>query len=313
MATAHRPRTTLGVAGLAAIGIMMAPPSALSAAFSVDPTSANNPAALYFHGASLDSGAASLGFQSGDNLTSITTGVVGNVATYFSVDRASTGVAGSAVRAMSVLGGQAASVFRAGGAGCLLNCLTASNTGMGLAVSDNIDALMGFGTGFSSVSFFFTLDRTSPTLVTLGASSADILLHRADGSLSVALSAAALGLTSEDAIDALEVNYPSLTPDGPFTIPEGAAIRYSLDRASPTLGSTYSPADLFVRDHGVWTVGSAASFGLNATDNIDAITTSFVDPPCFNNPVECPEPASGLVLAVAAGAIGLVRRRRASV
>ena len=298
------------VVGLAIAASALTPRESAAVAYSVDPASALDPSALYRLGAALDSSAASLGLQSGDNMTSITTGVVGNVQTYFSVDRTSTGVTGSAVRAMSLTGGQAAAVFYAGSADCTPNCLIAAPALLGLGTGDNIDALMGFGMGFASTNFFFTLGRDSPTLATLGASSADILLHRADGSLSIALTAAALGLTASDAIDALEVNYPGPILDGPFTIPEGADLRYSLDRASPTLGGLHSPADLFARHAAIWSLQTAASFGLDATDNIDAIATNFVDPPCFNEPVECPEPATGLVIATAMGALGLARRRR---
>ncbi len=280
-----------------------------AAVFSYDvATTAADPASLYAYGRAVDSSAASLGLAAGDDITSATSGVLGNIIWFFSVDRASTGLTGTAV-ADHGAAGRGASVFYQGPF-CVVNCLAASYTGLGMTASDEVDAMMGSAFGFGGRDFFFTLGRTSPTLAALGATAADILFHAADGALSVALSGTALGLGAGDAIDALEIDLPGPLLPGPFSFPAGTTYYWSLDRASPGLGSTYSPADVFRYRLGEGlSVTTAGSLGLNATDNIDALASNFID--CWPNPAVCvPEPASLALFGVALGGIGWVRRRK---
>jgi hypothetical protein len=135
--------------------------------------------------------------------------------------------------------------------------------GIGLAETsgEDVDALDGCSvSGASTGPIYFTLAPGSPTLGTLGASAADVLTASGGGSPSVAFTAASIGLTSGDVIDALAF--------------DGSSLRLSLAPGSPTLTSlSASPADILASaggPSGPITVADTLP-GLTPTDNVDAL------------------------------------------
>lgn len=207
----------------------------------------------------------------------------------FSVDSASRGKEGSAVRAEancspaqaqadvfeSAFNGANSQDLDGDGAAC------AGNNGYGLSLSegataDTLDTLDRDPCqtvdlncdGVPDQAIYLTLAPGSPTLTLLGATSADILASGADFVPSVWASGITdLGLQAGDAIDAL-----CLYEDGDGVYSQGDRLLFSLARGSPTLAKIAAgPADLLAPVSSRVTV-RAAFLGLEATDNIDALS-----------------------------------------
>ena len=138
--------------------------------------------------------------------------------------------------------------------------------GLAEAGGEDIDALDGCSIASAGAApIYFTLAPGSPTLGTLGAGPADVLSASSGGSPSVAFSAASIGLTGGDVIDALAF--------------DGTSLRLSLAPGSPTLSSlSASPADILASAAGPAGPITVADtlVGLSPTDNIDALAI-FVD------------------------------------
>jgi hypothetical protein len=207
----------------------------------------------------------------------------------FSVDRASRGRAGSAVRAEADCSpAQAhADVFESAFDGNNVQDLDgdgvacAGNAGYGLSLSENSqsDTLNALDRdpcqtvdlncdGAPDQAIYLTLAPGSPTLALLGATSADILASGADFVPTVwAAGAANLGLQAGDVIDAF-----CLFEDGDGVYGQGDRLLFSLARGSPTLTRIAAgPADLLVPAPPRVAV-PAAALGLEATDNVDALS-----------------------------------------
>jgi hypothetical protein len=207
----------------------------------------------------------------------------------FSVDRSSRGRAGSAVRAEadcspaqahadvfeSALDGKNAQDLDGDGVACANN----AGYGLGLTESSQSDTLAALDRapcetvdlncdGAPERAIYLTLAPGSPTLALLGATSADILASGADFVPGVwAAGGADLGLQAGDVIDAL-----CLFEDGDGVYGQGDRLLFSLARGSPTLTvQGASPADLLVPAPPRVAV-LAAALGLEATDNIDALS-----------------------------------------
>jgi hypothetical protein len=207
----------------------------------------------------------------------------------FSVDGASRGVAGSAVRAEatcspaqtqadvfeSELDGANSQDLDGDGIAC------AGNGGYGLSLSEGIitDALSSLDRdpcqfvdlncdGTPEQAIYLTLVAGSPTLALLGATSADILASAAGFIPSVwANGITSLGLQTGDVIDAL-----CLYEDGDGIYSQNDLILFSLGRASPTLAKLGAgPADLLIPAPPRLAI-SAALLGLEASDNINALS-----------------------------------------
>jgi hypothetical protein len=124
-------------------------------------------------------------------------------ATFFSL------AAGSA----SLGGGVSAADILISSAGSGTFNVFANSSQMGLMVDDDLDALVLLdldqnGTASVGDMGLFSLAPGSPTLVGLGASSADVFLTTFNGTSAVRYTAASLGLLFEDNVDALEVQIP---------------------------------------------------------------------------------------------------------
>ncbi len=243
--------------------------------------------------------AAQLRLLPGDDIDALHQGFAGSILTWMSVDRASTGAPGTAVRAEANAGEQSGDVFAAlslGGALPNGNSLAVDEQVLGLALLDDLDAMYWLSFD-ASAPFFFSLSAGSPTLAALGASAADILVGAPGQAPSVHLTATQLGLSAADDIDALDGGVAVVPgfPAGP--------IRYSLAPGSPSLGGG-STADIFST---AGTVIPAAQLGLNAGDNLNALASTF---DCSLDPlaVECPEP--GALLLLAGGLVAVRKRRR---
>ncbi|MCG3181627.1 MAG: hypothetical protein BIFFINMI_04025 [Phycisphaerae bacterium] len=269
----------------------------------------------------------SFGLAIGDELDALSDGTDIGQIIFFSVGRGSTGAAGQTdlftVGGQALRGQQAGDVFVTVTADGVLsrpvgyNQLATDQTQYGLSPIlapffynsgplDNLDALnfsefdtlpVG-GDGTPDRAIFFSLAAGSPTLTTLGASAADVLLwNPVDSTLSIWQPATTLGLTSGDDLDALALGVVA-NPDGSYTPVQAW---FSLAPGSPSLGGD-SGADIFHTTFGgdYSLLYTAEQLGLSDADNVDALEISPV-----------PEPATlALLLVGGALAIGLARRRR---
>lgn len=251
--------------------------------------------------------AGDLGLVRGDDITGLHHGAIAALTLWFSVDRSSSGLADTAVRQQG--NGQAADVYSSGDlapAPAGTNRLAIPNADLGLADDANIDAAFWF-TWQPERDFFFTLAPGSPSLAALHAHAADILIHRADGSLGVWKTASELGLLDTDVIDAFQF------ADAPQ--PGQWEMVFSLAPGSPTLAALgASPADILAAStQGLLVRTPAWELGLAVTDNLDVIGGTF---DCFTDPrADCkiPEPGSLPLAVLAVGSLLAFPRRRAAV
>ena len=212
----------------------------------------------------------------------------------FSVDQGSLGAAGTAVRVEAACspGEPQADVFATAGGGSNVQALD----GDGIACGANSSAGLYLEEGASSSDLsaldreaclfadpncdgvpenpvFLTLAPGSPTLATLGASPADILMAGVDYvPLEWADGVADLGLNTNDAIDALCV-----LDNGDGEYGGGDRVLFSLAPGSPTLAAqSFSPADILAPGSPPSRRFTAASLGLQAGDDVDAMMCASV-------------------------------------
>ncbi|MCB1736429.1 MAG: PEP-CTERM sorting domain-containing protein [Gammaproteobacteria bacterium] len=214
---------------------------------------------------------------------------------FFSVDRTSTGAAGTAVAAQDAVGDVAGDVFRfevdltgnntQAYSAASLGLLEAAGSPLGKA--DNVDAIDMFDGPIWNTSDLS--EAVSPELYWSSAGGSDIFFSAADGVSDVYKTGITdIGLLSGDDIDALALN-----------VAEGWAM-FSLSRNSTSvLVYGYSAADVFVTtfDGSFSLAYSAEQLGLNASDNIDAMETAVPAP-------------SGIALLLAGAVAGRLRRKR---
>jgi hypothetical protein len=236
--------------------------------------------------------AAQIGLNSDDNIDALHFGSQGSIGTWFSVDAASTGLAGTEVRDQSDRNEQSGDVFALPPIGSHPHSLEVDEAVFGLASSDNIDA-MYWNNITASDSFVFSLAQGSPTLELHGWSGADMLVSN-NGVVARFLEAGSgvlRGLQALDDIDALDGDHVTLL--------------YSLAPGSPSLGMN-SAADIFDHTGGKKTASAA---GLNAHDNIDALASSFdCSLDVLDDCIPVPAPESIFILLL--GLTGLVVSRK---
>lgn len=144
--------------------------------------------------------------------------------------------------------------------------------------------------------FYFCVRQGSPSLPNLPGnnSGADIFVDtniNSPGGEALYASFAQLGLLPSDEIDAIividrnnDLSFDPLTDQ----------VIFSLARGSPSLGSIFSPADIFTTFFGTWDLFSrAVDLGLQPGDNVDMLEF-----------IECPD----ILPCVARWAIGINRR-----
>ncbi len=211
----------------------------------------------------------------------------------FSVDQGSQGAVGTAVRVEAncspaepqadVFGtaanGSNLQVFDGDGVAC------GSNAGLGLYLTEgisstNVYALDGDACLFVDLScdgvpespVFLTLAAGSPTLALIGATPADVLMTNVEfTAVKWADGVADLGLVTGDVIDALCVR-----EDGSGVYDGEDQVVFSLAPGSPTLSAlSASAADLLLPGRPPTVFYTAASLGLQSTDNVDAVMCSF--------------------------------------
>ncbi len=220
----------------------------------------------------------------GNEMDGMTCGGPGE-AWYFSVDRASVGIAGTPhdVASEAAVGQAAGDVYVETFSG---NALVYNQDYLSegpsiapgvpnAAAIDNLDALDLWELGGSLV-------LTLSTGNVLGVSGADLI----DGTGAVVVPYMGLGLTWVDDIDALHID------DG--------TIYFSLVPGSPSLAGIYSPADILVSDgySGFFFLDTpAGALGLLPSDNLDALAT-------------VPEPGTALLLSLGLGLFAARRRTR---
>lgn len=305
--------------------------------FSIDgPPSLQDQADLLNPGMSVQVPKANLGLGPNDQLDALSAGVdavhESNIV-YFSVDRASIGLAGPLspldVSGQAALNQQAGDVFvttNAQGVGSNpmgINSLHTNQNFFGLIPvvgslqdntanpQDNLDALCleEFDLsplqpdGVQDRDVYFSLGANSPSLGVNSA--ADILQSPAGGvSFGVFATAGQMGLLPEDDLDALAL----LDLDGVVTPGLDLAL-FSLAPGSPTLlgpdgvfgtADDLSAADLFLTTFNNFSCVRhvAGSLGLLAEDNVDALD------------VQIPEPASMCLFSVGGVLLALCRRRK---
>jgi hypothetical protein len=234
----------------------------------------------------------SLGLTDGDDIDALSVGedfLISRFMTFprFSVDRASMGVAGSAVRVENTCSPSEAhgdefglKPFGPGDNPCTgsgPNYLCADENGspcgllapkIGLRVCDDLDAIDEVLPMRTDSRIYFSLTPDSPTLAALGAGPADILVTTVGGMPSVYATATALRLRRGDDIDALCLQENG---DGRYesTIDE---VRFSLAPDSTSVTASITPADV-LRPGPVVAI-SAATLGLRggrAPDNLNAL------------------------------------------
>ncbi len=294
--------------------------------------------------------AAVIGAVTGDDLNALSSGldsVDGSDVIYFSVDRQSLGDANAIVvtgngsfDSTYNVPGQAANGQQAGDIFATIdpnlvesqpvghNILMKNQTSYGLVPAgfsglefmshtgpqDNLDGYSQeefdiFGNdGVPDRPMFFSGAATSPSIGPSG-SAADILVYDPqDGDVEEFATYTMLGLQQADDIDALALNLAIDYSNGDVL---GGAMYFSLAPGSPTLGSTLSPADIFMLtfayDDGNDILNPTSgpfvryphfTLGLLFEDNVDALETN----------AYVPEPAT-LALIGLSGLVALRRRK----
>jgi hypothetical protein len=259
----------------------------------------------------------------GDDLDAVSNGfdaVTKHDALFFSVDRTSQGLPGSAVAAQALLYQQASDIFVTStsnqrtyttpqGQNALhmnqdnlalqpLIDETIPNTG----AQENLDAysrddLDLNGDRYPDIQVFFSLAAGSPSLSSpYGATAADILAYNPySGMTGIAFTSTQLGLQATDDLDALAMYAVTTLTCKP-------AAYFSLAPNSPTLiAGGYSPADIFYTtfDGTFARVYTAAQLGLLETDNVDALET---------NAYSVPEPTTIAMLSLIGIGSTMLRR-----
>lgn len=248
--------------------------------------------------------AAALGLPAGlpDELDAMTTGApVDPLAIFFSVDRSAVGLPlGGGVFSEAAAGQAAGDVYVSGGGGTnalvfnqdILGLVPATAPGTPTFTSiDDLDALdIAEATG-PGVLLFSLLAGNS-----FGFSGADLLLAPVGpGAPTIAVSAAALGLSFADDIDALHVD--TVTGDCLFSLVPGSPSLTALAAGpgdvlvAPGCGGGPAPSVLF----------PALTLGLAPTDNLDAL--AFIS--------EIPEPRTSALVAL--GLVALAARRHRTI
>lgn len=243
---------------------------------------------------------ASLGLTTKDDLDGLSYGLdyidpdANNMDLRFSVDDASVGVSGSAVdtEASKVPNEAHGDEFAVmpllpfGGS----NVQILDETGdtappFPLLISDDLDALTeppaSFvdpdGDGVPDFPVYFSLSTGSPSLGTILATPADILMSVGGGAPSVVFAAGALGLTSADDVDAFCLDLSTST------------VLYSLAPGSPSLViAGAGPADLFLVIGAGPPIATPFAYvpafilGLDAKDNLNALKCTFPEVDYFS-------------------------------
>ena len=126
--------------------------------------------------------------------------------------------------------------------------------------------------GIPDAPILVTLASGSPTLASMGATPADVLiLHAGIEPIKWADGVADLGLMSGDRIDALCVK-----EDGSGVYDSEDQVLFSLAPGSPSLAArSASAADLWLPGHPAMPFYKAASWGLQSTDDVTALMCSF--------------------------------------
>jgi hypothetical protein len=220
-------------------------------------------------------------------------GPVGLAQTLFTVDGASQGVAGSAVRGEAgcavaepqadVFGGSIdganVQVFDGDGVVC------AGNAGLPLFLTEgrpsdrlddlDVDACRFVDSdcdGVPEAPVFFTLAPGSPTLELLGATSADVLMSYGAQIPALWASAADLGLSSRDIVDAL-----CIRESGNGVFDSDDQVLFSLARGSPALSAVgASAADMLRPGSPPRVFLRASALGLAPTDNVSGMACAFL-------------------------------------
>lgn len=225
---------------------------------------------------------AAFGLIAGDVINSFSWGkdaVVAGALIRFSVDAGTIGVPGGPpdVFSEAATGDAKADIFSGGTlAFPALNSRLVDGNGLpaaappALGLAEPADELSALATCdptamLGSATAYFTLAPGSPSLGLLGATAADILKYPPGGPLAIHFPAAALVLMPGDVIDALAYG------GGP-----PATVLYSLAPGSPTLIALgFKPSDILTTTFLPAIAVPHAALGLLATDNIDALDTSF--------------------------------------
>ncbi len=289
----YTPPTVIGVSLYTATGVRVGVITHAShfvgqkASFSVAPagTSGLDPADIFDIPTAPRILKADLGLTTGDNIDALAYGIdyiSYNSDVRFSVDPLATGSPGSAVFAESSKVPNEAHgdefgvtpLFPFGGS----NTQFLDETGdtappFPLLISDDVDGLTDppasfvdpDGDGVPDFPVYFSLSPGSPTLASIPASPADILMSVGGAAPTVFISEADLGLAAGDDVDALCLEDSTLT------------VLYSLAPGSPTLtANLYSPADLLGGAPIPLTsppvqFAPAPFLGLEDTDNLNAL------------------------------------------
>lgn len=240
------------------------------------------------------------GLVAGDILTPFSFGndpIVPNL--NFTVDRQAVGAAGSAVNALSnpaSAGGANGNIFYSG-AGSGTNTVSISGAELGITPGFFGDDITGFKTQPQTNIVYFSLGPGSPTLGTLGASSADILMSGPAG-LAIFAAAASLGLAAGDQLSGLmllDAGQRGVLDPGVDTA------LFSLGAFSPdasTFGGTMDPGNVYITTlNGTNKVfRTAADLGILPNDQLEDLSAA-------------PEPAPWLLLL---GALVVLSLRRLS-
>ncbi len=258
--------------------------------------------------------AVSLGLVATDEIDALSFGPITGSEVLFSVDRASTGAAGTAVLTESTAGQAAGDTFITPLFSPGTNTLDFNQDTLGLAPGigpgvptaaslDNLDAWDDDTPSGGPI--FFSLATGSTSLATaahplFGLTPGDIFMS-SGGVASLAFSHGTLGLTPGDDIDALVFDFGSFTT------------LFSLAPGSPSLiASGLSAADVFIHTPGFPSLfaGPSAgpfSLGLLAGDNLNALDLLHEE-----DDIPVPEPTTFALLGIGLAGLGggYLRRRR---